>query len=282
MGVTMSIGTLLGFLSGIGLFSLSVYLNLGNADWLLFLSLSSLIMVFGGTIANSYICYQATYVNQAIVELFKIFASAQTSKDSIISEINKCLAWADIAFKSGPVGLENHLNNEEPDEHLLGFGVDLVLREYTPEDVRALMSNTIESEYQRVSVQVDILENMSNNAPAFGMIGTLVGLIIMLTNLNNPEELGSAMALALLTTLYGVLFARLLFQPASKKVLQRGGIQRFRNQIIMEIFIMIREERPASFVRNRVRSFLRPSMLIEIENPRTAPKTNDQEEEEEE
>ena len=264
----MSIGTLLGFLSGIGLFILSVYLNLGNANWMLFLSVSSVIMVFGGTIANSYICYQATYVNQALIELLKIFASAKTSKDSIISEINKCLAWADIAFKSGPVGLENHLHNEEPNEHLLNFGVDLVLREYTPEDVRALMTNTIESEYQRIDVQAEILENMSNNAPAFGMIGTLVGLIIMLSNLNNPSELGSAMALALLTTLYGVLFARLLFQPASKKVLQRGGIQRFRNQIIMEIFIMIREERPASFVRNRVRSFLRPSMLVEIENPR--------------
>ena len=267
----MSLGTLLGFFAGIGLFALSIFLNLGEASWLLFLSSSSLIMVFGGTLANSYICYQATYVNQALVELIKIFASAKTSKDSLIHEINICLKWADVAFRKGVLGLEEHLEEQNIEEHLLTFGIDLVLREYTPDDVRQLMSNTIESEYQRASVQVDILENMSNNAPAFGMIGTLVGLIIMLSNLNNPDELGSAMALALLTTLYGVLFARLLFQPASKKVLQRAGIQRFRNQILMEIFIMIREERPASFVRNRVRSFLRPSMLVQIKNPRNLP-----------
>ncbi len=264
----MSLGTLLGFLSGIGLFILSVYLNIGNADWVLFLSASSVIMVLGGTIANSYICYQATYVNQVLIELFRIFGTAKTSKDSLIAEINKCLKWADIAFKTNVIGLEEHLQKEEPNEHLLSFGVDLVLREYSPEDVRSLMENTIESEYQRIDVQVDILENMSNNAPAFGMIGTLVGLIIMLSNLDNPEQLGSAMAIALLTTLYGVLFSRLLFQPASKKVGQRGSIQRFRNHIIMEIMIMIREERPATFVRNRVRSFLRPSMLVEIKNPR--------------
>ena len=275
----MSIGTLLGFLCGIGLFVLSVYLNLGDADWMLFISLSSFLIVFGGTIANAYICYQATYVNQSLIELFRIFGSARTSQKSIINEVNQCLAWADIAFKSGVLGLENHLENEEPNEHLLSFGVDLVLREYTPEDVRSLMSNTIESEYQRVSVQADILDNMSSNAPAFGMIGTLVGLVIMLTNLNNPEQLGSAMAIALLTTLYGVLFSRLLFQPSSKKVLQRASIQRFRNQVIMEIFVMIREERPATFVRNRVRSFLRPSMLVQIENPRNSSKTSDEEEE---
>lgn len=278
----MSIGTLLGFLSGIGLFVLSVYLNLGDADWMLFLSTSSFLIVFGGTIANSYICYQATYVNQSIVELFRIFASAKTSQKSIINEVNQCLAWADIAFRSGALGLEKHLQDEEPNEHLLSFGVDLVLREYTPEDVRSLMSNTIESEYQRVSVQADILENMSSNAPAFGMIGTLVGLVIMLTNLNNPEHLGAAMAIALITTLYGVLFSRLLFQPSSKKVLQRAAIQRFRNQVIMEIFVMIREERPATFVRNRVRSFLRPSMLIQIENPRTNTQEAEEEGEQEE
>ena len=276
----MSIGTLLGFLSGIGLFVLSIYLNLGDADWLLFLSASSFLIVFGGTIANAYICYQATYVNQSLIELLRIFGSARTSQKSIINEVNQCLSWADIAFKSGALGLEKHLQDEEPNEHLLNFGVDLVLREYTPEDVRSLMSNTIESEYQRVGVQADILDNMSSNAPAFGMIGTLVGLVIMLTNLNNPEQLGSAMAIALLTTLYGVLFSRLLFQPSSKKVLQRAGIQRFRNQVIMEIFVMIREERPATFVRNRVRSFLRPSMLMQIENPRERNKTNDEEESE--
>ena len=91
----------------------------------------------------------------------------------------------------------------------------------------------------------------------------------MLGNMgDDPAKIGAGLAIALMTTLYGVLAARLIFQPASKKVYQRGSIQRFRNYLMMEIFIMIAETRPASYVRDRIRSFLRPSLLSRIDNPR--------------
>jgi len=268
----VSFGTLAGFLGGLFLFIFAVLLSVKfdvgfAADS--FFQVSGLIMVFGGTLANAYICYQSVYVNKAIQEIFKIFSQAKIDQEILIKEINKSLSWADIAFKEGATGLEDYLANNEPNEHLLSFGIDLVLRQYDPSEIRELMTNTIESEFQRVSVEADVIDNMAANAPAFGMVGTLVGLVIMLSKMgDNPEEIGSGLALALLTTLYGVLAARLVFQPASKKVYQRGSIQRFRNYLMMEIFIMIAETRPATYVRDRIRSFLRPSMLSRIDNPR--------------
>ena len=189
----------------------------------------------------------------------------------MISEINKSLEWADIAFKKGNAALEDHLKNKEPDDHLLSFGIDMVLRGYKSEEIRELMTNTIESQFQRVNVESEILDNMASASPAFGMIGTLVGLVIMLDGLgDDPDSIGPALAIALLTTLYGILIARLVFQPASKKVYQRGSIERFRNYIMMEIFILISETRPKGYIVDRIRSFLSPKMLKEISNPRAA------------
>jgi chemotaxis protein MotA len=264
----MSFGTLLGFLLGVGLVVGAIALETNN--FALFFSASSIFIVIGGTLANSYICYQSLYVNKALKEALKIFSQPKISGSVLISEINKSLEWADIAFKQGPVGLDDHFKNKEPGDHLLAFGIDTVLRQYEPDEIRDLMTNTIESEYERASVEVEVLDNMASNSPAFGMIGTLVGLVIMLDSLN-PEssgDIGASLAVALITTLYGVLAARLIFQPASKKLAQRASIERFRNYIMMEIFVMIAESRSASYVRDRIRSFLRPSMLAQIHNPR--------------
>ena len=267
----MSLGTIGGFLFGIFLFVVSIWLSAnGNADNILvFISIPSAVMVFGGTIANSYICYQAIYVTKALKEILNIFNAPKIDGNILVDEINKSLEWADIAAKQGPQGLEDHLTNNEPDDHLLAFGIDVVLRNYEANEIRDLMTNTIESEFQRVQVESEVLENMASNAPAFGMIGTLVGLVIMLQTMgSDPSTIGSGLAIALLTTLYGVLATRLIFQPASKKVYQRGSIERFRNYLMMEIFIMIREGRRANFIRDRIRSFLRPNMLSRIDNPR--------------
>lgn len=262
----MSIGTLLGFLSGIGLIVVSIMLSTSNV--ILFLNIPSVLIVFGGTIASAYISYQAVYVNKALKQAISIYRVAKVDRNILVNELNSSLKWADIVFKDGPVGLDNYLKNEEPDDRLLSFGIDLVLRQYEPSEIRELMTNTINSEFQRSKIQSGILDSMGGNAPAFGMVGTLIGLVVMLDDLGpNPEQIGGSLALALLTTLYGVLVARLIFQPAAKKILQVGGIARFRNMLMMEIFVMISESRSANYIRDRIRSFLAPDMLNKIVAP---------------
>ena len=123
-----------------------------------------------------------------------------------------------------------------------------------------------EGKFQRTMVLSDILKNMAATAPAFGMIGTLVGLIIMLQTLGgDPAGLGPGLAVALLTTLYGVLMARLVFMPAASKVEQRAGIQRFRDYLVTEGFAMLADHKSPRYIQDKMNSFLDPTIHYSID-----------------
>ena len=101
--------------------------------------------------------------------------------------------------------------------------------------------------------------------PAFGMIGTLVGLVIMLGNLDNPAALGPALSVALITTLYGVLFARLIFMPAASKIEQREQIVRFRNYLIVEGLVLLADQKSPRAIQDRMNSYLDPAIHFNID-----------------
>ena len=114
----VSLGTLIGFISALVLFFGAIVLETDN--YLMFINIPSIIMVLGGTLANAYISYQAMYVNNALKEAVKIFNQPKIDQNSLIKDINRSLEWADIAFKQGPPGLEEHLKNQ-PEEHEARF-----------------------------------------------------------------------------------------------------------------------------------------------------------------
>ena len=114
-----------------------------------------------------------------------------------------------------------------------------------------------------------IMDQLGAFAPAFGMIGTLVGLVIMLNSLgSDPSGLGAGLAIALLTTLYGVLLAKLIFQPAADKTQQRADVARFRNSLVREAFVMLADERSPRFMETRINSYLDPDVLMAISQMR--------------
>jgi chemotaxis protein MotA len=115
-------------------------------------------------------------------------------------------------------------------------------------------------------VQVEILKAMASAAPAFGMIGTLVGLIIMLDNMGgDPSSLGKGLAVALLTTLYGVMFARIIFLPAATKILQREQIIRFRNYLVAEGLSLLADKKSPRYIQDRMNSYLDPAIHFNID-----------------
>jgi len=147
----------------------------------------------------------------------------------------------------------------------MAFGVDMVISGYTGEEVRDILNTTIETSFGRNTVQANILKTMGAISPAFGMIGTLVGLVIMLGNLSDPENLGPALAVALVTTLYGVLFARLLFIPVATKIQQREEIVRFRNYLVAEGLSLLAERRSPRYIQDKMNSFLDPAIHFNID-----------------
>lgn len=168
--------------------------------------------------------------------------------------------------KKGLLALEAETKKVVRGDRFLKFGIDMVVSGYTGDEVRGILTNTIETTYGRNTVQVNILKNMGAAAPAFGMIGTLVGLIIMLDSMGgDPSSLGAGLAVALLTTLYGVLFARLILIPVADKVLQREQIVRFRNVLLAEGLALLADRRNPRFIQDKMNSYLDPAIHFNID-----------------
>lgn len=259
----MSPYTIAGLLVGVGLFLLSIVLSTDNAT--IFLSIPSLTLVLGGTLANAFISYEPDSVLESLRDIGRMFGKNVVRANVVRDEARRVVEWSRVFQTHGIRGLENHLRETGTLDPLLKFGVKLVVDGYRPDEVRDMMSNLVESEYFRRSSRVVVLRNMASTAPAFGMVGTLVGLVIMLDGLaSNPSALGGGLAVALLTTLYGVLLARLLFQPAADKTLEREKLNRFRSYLLLEGFVMIAEGRRPLFVETRMNSFLDPANQIAV------------------
>ncbi|HBC08643.1 MotA/TolQ/ExbB proton channel family protein [Thalassospiraceae bacterium LMO-SO8] len=260
----MSFTTLVGLLAAFGLFIGSVMMSTDN--FLIFLSLSSLLMVVGGTLSATFISYEPRYVMLSLRLIWRILFSPKVGRNVLKSEVGRIIRWAYTVQKSGPPALEAEAKKAVRGDKFLKFGVDMVISGYTGEEVREILTNAIESTFGRNTVQVDILRSMGGAAPAFGMIGTLVGLIIMLDNLGgDPTQLGAGLAVALLTTLYGVMFARMIFIPAATKIQQREEIVRFRNYLIAEGLSLLADKKNPRYIADRMNSFLDPAIHFNID-----------------
>ena len=257
----MSKPTVIGLLVGIGLFLGAILMSTDNV--LLFFSFPSLILVLGGTLANAFISYQGPYVVKALKSTWGILGHAKTNETILVKESERVIEWSRIICTQGQVALEQHIKAKDNDD-LLQYGIQLVVDGHGADTVRDLLQNRIDTTHERAMRQVDILKNMASTAPAFGMIGTLVGLIIMLDGLGgDASSIGSGLAVAMLTTLYGVLLARFIFQPAADKTNQREDIARFRNYLMLEGFVMLAENRSTAYVRDRIASFLPPEVVAQ-------------------
>jgi chemotaxis protein MotA len=259
----MSVGTILGFIIGIGLFIGAVLTE--TNDFFVFLSLSSVVMVLGGTFAATFISYEVRYVVLSLKAIYRVLFAPAISRNLLKAEVGRIIRWSYAVQKSGLPALEAEAKKLKGTDLFLAFGVDMVISGYSGEEVRDILNTTIETSFGRNSVQAKILGKMGSLCPAFGMIGTLVGLVIMLGNLSNPEALGPALSVALITTLYGVIFAQLLFSPISAKIQQREDIVRFRNYLVAEGLYLLAENRSPRYIQDKMNSFLDPAIHFNID-----------------
>jgi chemotaxis protein MotA len=192
--------------------------------------------------------------------------STKVGRNILKSEVGRVIRWAYTVQKSGIPALESESKKAVKGDKFLQFGVEMVVSGYTGDEVREILTNTIETTYGRNTVQVNILNAMAAASPAFGMIGTLVGLIIMLDGMGgDPTQLGAGLAVALLTTLYGVIFARLVFMPAATKIMQREQIVRFRNFLVAEGLALLADRKSPRFIQDKMNSFLDPAIHFNID-----------------
>ena len=143
--------------------------------------------------------------------------------------------------------------------------MEMVLSAGKSEEIYRLTEDFIETTYDRNNRQVEILDTMATFAPAFGMIGTLVGLVIMLGSMGgDPKAIGDGMAVALITTLYGVLFANLFLKPAARKLEQKYSIILYRDKILLEGISMLPNKPHPYTIQDHLNRYLDPSNHFDI------------------
>ena len=136
-----------------------------------------------------------------------------------------------------------------------------MLAGYDTDNMKGKLETFMSKTYERNMVRATILNTMANIAPGFGMIGTLVGLIIMLSELDGGTgNLGEGLALALITTLYGVILAQLVFKPASRRAEQKQQIIRFKNQLTTDAFLLLMKRANSIEIQDHLNSFLDPAI----------------------
>ena len=180
---------------------------------IVFIDIPSVCIVIGGTIASLLVAYPFA----PVLGMHKYILVSFTAKDrDPLKLIEQIVALSEAARREGLLSLENHLE-EIDDNPLLATGIRMAVDGISPEVVESVMSNEIDSVNGRHMYGKGVCANLGKYAPAFGMIGTLIGLVLMLADLD-PETIGSGMAVALLTTLYGAIASNLMFLPWADKL----------------------------------------------------------------
>jgi chemotaxis protein MotA len=248
MDITTAVGTLLGF--SLVLFAMSS----GDGGLLLFLDVPSLFIVFGGTIAVTLVNFPLGVVKGIVKVILRTFFFKLTSPSH---EIERIVEYANLARKEGLLALESKL--KEVHDPFFAKGVQLVIDGFPGETVRDIMELEAEWQRQRHVTGKKMLDALGSFAPAFGMIGTLVGLVQMLQNLSDPSKIGGGMATALLTTLYGAMAANMLFIPLAGKLEMRANEEALLRELMIEGIVSVQSGDGPQLIKEKLKSFVAPA-----------------------
>lgn len=246
----MDLTTILGILVGFSLIGLSIADGSSLAS---FINLPSVGIVLGGTLAATAVHFPLKQV-LSILPLIGITLRGRESRAREL--IHEVVEFAKKARREGLLAMEQEVA-EHPNE-FLRKGVQLVVDGTEPELVRSIMEIDLAAHEERHALGQEVLQSMGAYAPAFGMIGTLIGLIQMLSHLDNPESVGPGMAVALITTFYGVILANLVFLPMAGKLKIRSQEERLERELIIEGVLSIQAGENPRIVEEKLLAFLSP------------------------
>jgi chemotaxis protein MotA len=251
-----------------------VAILVGTSNFMAFLSIEGFMIVIGGTLAVAFMSYQASDVIEALRGVGLMFKKANVTHENLYRDLINIIAWARIMKDKGLRGLENQVDDEGINDPFVRYGLDMVVSNYTGEEVRGMMETAAEAFYERDTIPANILLAMASHAPAFGMVGTLIGMVIMLGNFSGDMSgIGHGLAVALLATLYGVVTARMLYLPAATKIMQKQDNLRFRNHLITEGMAMLVANKSPRYIQDKLNSFLKPGLHSRVTLPEPTPTT---------
>ncbi|MBU1862866.1 MAG: MotA/TolQ/ExbB proton channel family protein [Candidatus Omnitrophica bacterium] len=246
----MDITTLIGIIAGFALIVTAIFIGGGGTT---FIHLPSFMITIGGMVCATLINFPKDKLLLTGKVIRTVILHKLPSPDDIIEKI---VLFIRIAHKDGILELDKHFKTI--DYFFFRKGIRLAIDGVRADVIADILNKELMVSIERHKVGYKILRAMGAYAPAFGMIGTLIGLIQMLRTLEDPSQIGSGMALALLTTFYGALMANLVFLPMAGKVKERTEEEKLLRMLIIEgISAMLSEESPR-IIEERLLIFLNP------------------------
>ena len=212
----MDIATIVGLLLGFGLIFTSIAIG-GGSGLSAFIDVPSIMITVGGSFAALLINYPLNVCLKTVSVLKKCFLTKLPDPQQVIAQFKEL---AVVVRKDGMLALEKELENIN--DEFMQRGLEIVISGAEESQIRQVMETELSAIEQRHITGKKIIESVGAAAPAFGMIGTLVGLVQMLQSLDDPSQIGGGMATALLTTLYGAIIANVACIPLAGKLETRS------------------------------------------------------------
>lgn len=252
----MDRATLLGMIGGIAVLTWGIYMG-GSLS--AYIDIPSFLIVFGGVIGAVFISFPFSKVIETSKILKIVFFEKQLEAEEVISTI---VNLADIARKEGLLALEDSASQLKDD--FLKRGILLVVDGTDPELVKSILETELSFLEERHKEGQSLFETMGALAPAFGMIGTIIGLINMLKRLDDPSAVGPGMATALITTFYGSILANLLFLPIAAKLKVRSKQEILIKEVMIEGVLSIQAGENPRIIEEKLKAFLAPKIRKNI------------------
>jgi chemotaxis protein MotA len=246
----MDFSTIIGLAIGLGAFYL--VMDYGGLTGLLFNPVAA-VLVFGGTLASALISYPYGIIKSAFGAVWKVIFPPRNNQPSK-GFIEKIVTLAEIAKRDGVSKLSEEI--EKIDEPFLKTGIQLVVDTLPPELIKDFLENELLALKKKHDEVSNLFYIMGSYAPMFGLLGTLIGVIQVLRNITEPKTMASALAIAVTTTLYGILASNFIFTPIGGKLRVYSEKEMLQKKMVIEGVLDIQKGEVPIIVRRKLESYL--------------------------
>ena len=251
----MDIATLVGILVSFCLVIISILVG-GDGSW--FVNAPSLMIVCGGTMGATLLAYPL----KDVLSVFRVVKNVFMHKSQVVSELIPLITeFAKKARQEGILSFESELDNIE--DPFLVQGIQMAIDGMESSAIEDVLTTEIIYLEERHRLGSDIFTTMGTFAPAVGMLGTIIGLVQMLMQMEDPSQIGAPMAVALLTTFYGTLLANLVFLPIAGKLKTRSRQEILVKQMVLQGVISIQSGDNHRIVEQKLKAFIAPRSRID-------------------
>jgi chemotaxis protein MotA len=253
----MDIASVGGLLAGWAAIIIGVAVSGGSVGT--FTDIPSVFITVVGSISALLVAFPMEQAKKLIV-VMKLVMKPQSHDP--VGLINTLVNFSEKARREGLLALEDDV--DEIDDAFMKKGIQLVVDGTDPELVRNILNAELDALDGRHTAGSDLLDQWGAIAPAFGLIGTLIGLIVMLSRLEDKSSIGAGMSVALLTSLYGAVMANLMFLPMANKLKFRNKEELLVREIMIEGILSIQSGDNPRIVKDKLASYLAPSLRDQL------------------